>query len=143
MNFVAVPGDALFVNEARSIGPTLFCPSDATTITASVPFTIAPLDGGSYQLSSFYDRRGRFWPTFKFRNLPEAGDIGGGFIDLDDARKNAGNPNYQPLYLPVDVGTPQPGAAAGRASEMPPRAPRSVVRSPDATSSRWMPRAKA
>ena len=113
VNFVAVPGDALFVNEARSIGPTLFCPSDATTITASVPFTIAPLDGGSYQLSSFYDRRGRFWPTFKFRNLPEAGDIGGGFIDLDDARKNAGNPNYQPLYLPVDVGTPQPGAAAG------------------------------
>lgn len=113
VNFVAVPGDALFVNEPRSVGPTLFCPSDQTSITASVPFTIAPLEGGSYQLSAFYDRRGRFWPTFKFRNLPEAGDIGGGFIDIEDARKNAGNPNYQPLYLPVDVGTPQPGAAAG------------------------------
>ncbi|MEA2751683.1 MAG: hypothetical protein QOI41_5826 [Myxococcales bacterium] len=109
VNFVAVPGDALFVNEPRSVGPTLFCPSDTASITASVPFTIAPLQGGSYQLSAFYDRRGRFWPTFKFRNLPEAGDIGGGFIDLEDARKNAGNPNYQPLYLPVDVGTPQSG----------------------------------
>ncbi len=113
VNFVAVPGDALFVNEPRSVGPTLFCPSDTTPITASVPFAIAPLQGGSYQLSAFYDRRGRFWPTFKFRNLPEAGDIGGGFIDLEDARKNAGNPSYQPLYLPVNVGTPQGGAAAG------------------------------
>jgi len=113
VNFVAVPGDALFVNEPRSVGPTLFCPSDTTPITASVPFTIAPLQGGSYQLSAFYDRRGRFWPTFKFRNLPEAGDIGGGFIDLEDARKNVGNPNYQPLYLPVNVGTPQGGGAGG------------------------------
>ncbi len=113
VNFVSVPGDVLFVNEPRSVGHTLFCPTDPASITASVPFTIAPLDGGSYQLSAFYDRRGRFWPTFKFRNLPEAGDIGGGFIDLDDARKNAGNPSYRPLYLPVDVGTPQPGAPAG------------------------------
>jgi hypothetical protein len=113
VNFVAVPGDSLFVNEPRSVGPTLFCPPADVSITASVPFTIAPLEGGSYQLSAFYDRRGRFWPTFKFRNLPEAGDIGGGFIDLDDARKNAGNPNYQPLYLPVNVGTPVTGTASG------------------------------
>src|SRR5690349_9685643 len=26
VNFVSVPGDLLFVNEPRSIGPTLFCP---------------------------------------------------------------------------------------------------------------------
>jgi hypothetical protein len=112
VNFVSVPGDILFVNEPRTVGPTLFCPPATPSITASVPFTIAPLEGASYQLSAFYDRRGRFWPTFKFRNLPEAGDIGGGYVDLEDARKNATNPNYRPIYLPVDVGTPQGGTGA-------------------------------
>ncbi len=77
-------------------------------ITASAPFTISPLEGASYQLSAFYDRRGRFWPTFKFRNLPEVGDVAGGYVDLEDAQKNAQNPSYQPVFLPVDVGTPQP-----------------------------------
>lgn len=109
VNFVAVPGDVLFANEPRTNGETLFCPPAQPSITATAPFTIAPLAGASYQLSSFYDRRGRFWPTFKFRNLPEAGDIGGGYVDLEDARKNAGNPNYRPIYLPVDVGNPQAG----------------------------------
>ena len=113
VNFVAVPGDVLFSNEPRSTSKELFCPQTSGNVTASAPFTIAPVDGGSYQLSSFYDRRGRFWPTFKFRNLPEAGDIGGGFIDLEDARKNGANPSYQPVYLPVVVGIEQPGAAAG------------------------------
>jgi hypothetical protein len=111
VNFVSVPGDVLFVNEPRSVGPDLFCPPTSPPITASAGFAIAPLDGGSYQLSSFYDRRGRFWPTFKFRNLPEAGDVVGGYIDLEDARKNASNPNYQPVYVPVDVGAAQPGPA--------------------------------
>jgi hypothetical protein len=111
-NFVAVPGDVLFANEPRSNGQTLFCPPSQPHVTVSAPFEVSPLEGGSYQLSSFYDRRGRFWPTFKFRNLPEAGDIGGGYVDLDDARKNAGNPNYKPVYLPVEVGIPQPGFAA-------------------------------
>jgi hypothetical protein len=113
VNFVAVPGDALFTNEPRSTGKELFCPQSNGNVTASVPFAIAPLDGGSYQISSFYDRRGRFWPSFKFRNLPEAGDIGGGFIDLEDARQNAANPSYQPVYLPVNVGIEQPSTAAG------------------------------
>ena len=111
-NFVAVPGDVLFANEPRSTNSTLYCP-DPTPITASAPFLIAPVAGGSYQLSSFYDRRGQFWPTFKYRNLPRAGDVAGGYFDIDDARKNAGNPSYQPVYLPVNVGIAQPGAAAG------------------------------
>lgn len=111
-NFVAVPGDVLFANEPRNTSSTLYCPDDAP-ITASAPFIISPLDGGSYQLSSFYDRRGQFWPTFKYRNLPEAGDVAGGYIDLADAQKNAANPSYQPIYLPVNVGTEQPGAAPG------------------------------
>lgn len=117
VNFVALPGDVLFANEPRSLGPELYCPSGTNAVTASAPFTISPLEGASYQLAAFFDRRGRFWPTFKFRNLPEAGDIGGGFIDLDDARKNAGKPNYQPVFLPINVGYEQPTSVAGRIPE--------------------------
>lgn len=111
VNFVAVPGDRLFANEPRSVSKELVCPPDDTTITVSVPFAIAPLDGGSYMVQAFYDRRGRFLPTFKFRNQPEAGDIAGGYVDLEDARKNASNPSYQPIFLPVDVGVRQASAS--------------------------------
>ena len=114
VNFVSVPGDVLFANEPRTISKELFCPAGQTSITASAPFAIAPLEGGSYQLSAFFDRRGRFWPTFKFRNLPEAGDIGGGYVDLEDARKNAGDPNYAPKFLPVDIGNAQSAPTAGQ-----------------------------
>ncbi len=107
-NFVAVPGDVLFANQPRSTSEELFCPADDTTIEASAPFTVAPLEGGSYVISAFYDRRGRFWPTFKFRNLPEAGDLVGGYIDVEDARRNANDLAYRPIYRPVDVGIPQP-----------------------------------
>ena len=113
VNFVAVPGDALFANEPRSTGSALYCPTDPTPITVSASFSVAPLDAGSYQLSSFYDRQGHFWPTFKYRNQPESGDLGGGYIDLEDARKNATNPNYSPLYLPVDVGYPNGDPSPG------------------------------
>lgn len=110
VNFVAVPGNVLFANEPRSTTNELFCPPGDTTIEASAPFTVAPLEGGSYVIAAFYDRRGRFWPTFKFRNLPEAGDIAGGFIDVEDARKNAGNLAYTPIYRSIDVGNPQPAS---------------------------------
>jgi len=112
VNFVAVPGDVLFANEPRSVASEISCPPSSPPITASAPFTIAPMEPGSYQIASFYDRRGRFWPTFKFRNLPEAGDIGGGYVDLEDAQRNAGDPNHLPVFLPVDVGTPVPGTPA-------------------------------
>lgn len=107
-NFVAVTGDVLFANEPRSVEHELYCPTDSTNIEVSAPFAVAPVDAGSYVISAFYDRRGRFWPTFKFRNLPEAGDIGGGYIDVEDARRNAGNLAYSPIYRAVDVGIPQP-----------------------------------
>jgi hypothetical protein len=107
VNFVAVPGDVIFTNEPRSVGPDLYCPDDPTPITAAAPFAISPFDGGSYMIAAFYDRRGRFWPTFGFRDLPEAGDLAGGYVDLDDARVHAGDPNHLPVYLPVNVGTPQ------------------------------------
>jgi hypothetical protein len=115
VNFVAVPGDALFVNEPRSIGTDLYCPSPTNAaITAAAPFAIAPLDAGSYMIAAFYDRRGRFGPTFEFRNQPEAGDLAGGYVDLEDARQHAGDPNHLPAYLPVNVGTPQ-GDTSGAA----------------------------
>lgn len=107
VNFVAVPGDVLFANEPRSVSDELFCPGGDSTIEASAPFAVAPVEGGSYVISAFYDRRGRFWPTFRFRNLPEAGDLGGGFIDIEDARKNEGNLSYAPIYRPVDIGVPE------------------------------------
>ncbi|MDB4944345.1 MAG: hypothetical protein JWP97_3879 [Labilithrix sp.] len=113
-NFVAVQGDVLFANEPRSTSKELYCPPSTDRVTVSAPFVVAPLAGGSYQLSSFYDRRGRFWPTFKFRNQPEAGDIAGGFLDVADAARHAGDVGYQPIYLPVNVGREQPGTPPGQ-----------------------------
>jgi hypothetical protein len=113
LNFGVVEGDVLFANEPRNPGADVYCPKDhgvTDTITASAPFAIAPLQAGQYVLESFFDYTGDFFPTFKFRELPELGDVGGGAIDTADALKtvNAGNLNYQPHFLPVDVGIPQP-----------------------------------
>lgn len=118
VNFVAVPGDVLFANEPRSNADSLYCPDD-DTVTVSAPFTVAPLDGGEYVISAFYDRAGRFLPTFEFRNLPEAGDLGGGFVDVNDYAKNASNPNYAPIYLPVVVGVPTRASSGEVSYEVP------------------------
>jgi hypothetical protein len=103
VNFVAIPGDVLFANEPRSTEPEVSCPPE-DPIEVSAPFAVAPLEGGRYVVAAFYDRRGRFWPTFKFRNLPEAGDIAGGYIDIEDAQRNATDPVYQPIYRTIEVG---------------------------------------
>jgi hypothetical protein len=115
VNFAVVTGDALFPSEPRNPGATLYCPSDngiTDTVTVSSPFSIAPIQGGSYLLQAFYDATGDFLPNFKFSNLPEQGDIGGGDVDTADALNpiNAGNPNYLPKFIPIDVGTPEVGA---------------------------------
>lgn len=112
VNFVAVPGDVLFANERPSISKNIDCPPDDAQVTVSAPFAIAPLDAASYIVTAFYDRRGRFFPSFRFRNQPESGDLSGGYFDAEDARKNAGNPTYRPLFLPVDVGRVEPGGSA-------------------------------
>ena len=112
VNFAVVTGDVLFANEPRNSGPGTYCPDEhgvTDTITANAPFAISPIAGGRRTcIQAFYDYTGDFLPTFKFRNLPEQGDIGGGDVDTVDALKpsNAGNPNYQPHFLPVDVGIP-------------------------------------
>jgi hypothetical protein len=116
-NFASVAGDALFVDEPRYTGADLYCPLQAgyrETIMASAPFAIAPVAGGSYEIRAFFDTPGDFLPEFTVRNLPERGDIGGGVIDTGDAVKpiNVGNPDYQPHFIPVDVGLPMAEADA-------------------------------
>ncbi len=119
VNFTVVPGDLLFPNEVRNSGPELFCPNDSTTLTITAPYIVSPLDAGVYVMGSFFDRLGRFLPTFKFRNLPERGDLGGGFVDLTDAQKNAANVSYSPKYLPVTVGYPAQTPSGGTALVIP------------------------
>ena len=111
VNFVTVSGDRLFANEPRHPGKELYCPKDqgvVENVFASAPFELAPLDGGAYLLQSFFDATGHFLPTFKFRNLPEAGDIGGGYIDAIDAAKHLGDPTYAPVFKVIEVGVPVP-----------------------------------
>jgi hypothetical protein len=124
INFGVVTGDVLFANEPRYAGKGTYCPllhGIQETVTVSAEVEISPLDGGSYMLAAFYDYTGDFLPGFKFRNLPELGDIAGGDIDTADALKpiNAGNPDYQPHFLPVDVGIPQPLPAGAPSSAIP------------------------
>jgi hypothetical protein len=111
VNFVAVPGDVLFANERPSISPSIDCPPDDAQVTVSSPFAIAPLDAASYIVTAFYDRRGRFFPSFRFRNQPESGDFAGGYFDVEDARKNQAIATYRPIFLPVAVGRPKAGSA--------------------------------
>jgi hypothetical protein len=123
VNFGVVEGDVLFANEPRNTGTDRYCPEEhgvTGTITVSGPFAIAPMDPGSFILASFFDYEGDFLPTFKIRQLPEQFDVAGGDIDTADALKavNAGNPNYQAHFLPVDVGIAQP---------LPPNVPPSLI----------------
>ena len=75
-----VEGDLLFANEPRNQGSDMYCPTQhgiTDTITATAPFAMSPVAGGSYVLEAFFDTTGDFFPTFKFRELPEQGDVGG------------------------------------------------------------------
>src|SRR5258708_33637529 len=90
VNFGDVTGDAMFANEPRYSGPGLYCPKDhgfTDTITVTAPFAVSPMPPAQYLIEAFYDYTGDFLPTFKFRNLPEQGDIGGGAVDTADALK--------------------------------------------------------
>jgi hypothetical protein len=123
-NFAVVTGDALFQREPRFTGTGLYCPLQAgfrETITASAPFDVSPLDGGSYEIRAFFDYTGNFLPEFSIRNLPEQGDVAGGDFDTLDALQpvNVGNPDFGPLFLPIDVGIAQPLPAGSPASAVP------------------------
>jgi hypothetical protein len=125
-NFTVVSGDTLFAGQPRSQTSNVVCPGGV--VTASAPYAVGPLDPGSYYIQAFYDRSGDFLPTFKFRNLPKQGDVGGGAIDTADPFVQIDDPdpthnikladggtiqpkiakrddaNYQPVFIPVDVG---------------------------------------
>ena len=123
VNFAVVEGDTLFASEARWTGSTPYCPLEhgiTETITASSPFAVGPLAPASYLIQSFYDYTGNFLPNFKFRELPEKGDVAGGDVDTADALKAINqNPNYTPIYQPIDIGIPQPLEAGAPAGEIP------------------------
>lgn len=123
-NFTDVTGDVLFANEPRYTGPDLYCPAQSgftDAVAASAPFEIAPIAGGSYEIHAFFDATGNFLPEFKIRNGPERGDVGGGDIDGADAllAVNAGNPDYAPRFLPVNVGLAQPLGAGDPPTAIP------------------------
>jgi len=114
-----VSGDVLFQNEPRSPGAR-YCPNTSEQITASAPFAVSPFGAGTYVIEAFYDYTGDFLPTFKFRELPEMGDVAGGYIDTTDAILHAdAGVDYKPKFIPVVVGVPNgtvdagPGAATG------------------------------
>jgi hypothetical protein len=118
VNFGVVSGESLFVNEPRYTGTTVYCPKDhgvTGTITASAPFAVSPFAAGTYIAEAFFDYTGDFLPTFKFRELPEEGDVGGGYIDTADALMHVGDVNYQPIFLPIQVGVPAGIGTAGEA----------------------------
>ena len=117
VNFGVVAGDVLFQNEPRAAGSALYCPEDngnTETITASAPFAVSPFSAGTYIIEAFYDYTGAFLPTFKFRELPEQGDVAGGYIDTTDAIEHAdAGVDYKPIFLPVTVGVPAGTTDAG------------------------------
>jgi hypothetical protein len=110
VNFGVVQGDVLFQNEPRASGSAKYCPSDngdTEVITASAPFADSPFAAGTYIIEAFFDYTGDFLPTFKFRELPEMGDVAGGYIDTTDAILHAdAGVDYKPIFLPVTVGVP-------------------------------------
>lgn len=117
VNFGSVSGDVLFQNEPRQAGSAKYCPLDqgnTATITASAPFAVSPFAAGTYIVEAFFDYTGDFLPTFKFRELPEQGDVAGGYIDTTDAllHMDAGV-DYKPIFFPVVVGVPAGSVDAG------------------------------
>ncbi len=123
INFGVIPGDTLFANEPRNPGANLYCPKDKginDTVLVSAPFDIAPMDDGQYIIQAFFDYTGDFLPTFKIRNLPMAGDVIGGYVDTVDASKHLGDVNYQPIFLPVNIGYPDPKSPSHTGFTIPP-----------------------
>jgi hypothetical protein len=130
-NFGVISGDSLFADWPVTEGATKICPSaNAPTFYATAPYVISPLAPGQYVMQAFFDYTNDFFATFKFRQLPEATDIGGGYIDVNAAQQlypetaltmtlpdggsftpvaqTQSNPNYQPDFLPVNSGTAGP-----------------------------------
>jgi hypothetical protein len=133
VNFASIQGDLLFQDEPVSGATGRYCPLDhgnTETITASAPFTVSPFSAGTYIIEAFFDYQGAFLPTFKFRELPEMGDIAGGYIDTTDAilHANAGV-DYKAIFLPVTVGVPLGTVDAGPDAQtgIGPVPPRSTV----------------
>jgi hypothetical protein len=110
-NFGVVSGDVLFANLPRPNSPNKICPpAGAANVEASGAYAISPMYAGQYVIQGFFDYTGDFFATFKFRQLPEATDVGGGYLDINQAETLFQNPSLPPVGFtaPTDGGTPQP-----------------------------------
>ena len=130
-NFGVVSGDTLFQNWPVTTGTAKVCPdANAPPYYATAGYAISPMSAGQYVMQGFFDYTGDFFATFKFRQLPEATDVGGGYIDVLAAQQLFTNgvqvvpadgglpyypvqeqqtdPNYLPSFLPVNIGTQGP-----------------------------------
>ena len=108
VNFGVVAGDVLFHDWPVTQGPTKLSapPRARRTSRRQAPYAISPMSAGQYVIQAFFDYTGDFFATFKFRQLPEATDVGGGYIDLVDAQKIVPI-GYEPEHLD-DGGTAFP-----------------------------------
>lgn len=99
-----VSGDKLFASSRGLLtfnaDGSRWCPAASTKpVTVSATWAVGPLEGGVYQVRSFYDLDGNFDPGFKIANLPTKGDVGGGAIDNAAAVLLGAAPIYRALTL--------------------------------------------
>lgn len=89
VNFVVVPADRMFDGVAASAtGP----------FTAS--YTIPTVPAGTYQLRAFLDADANFNPVADLLNEPSAGDVAGGYVDVQTKK-------FLPVVVENDQITPQ------------------------------------
>ena len=73
------PANFVVVKESE-----LFGDSDPEFVSDfSAPFTIPSVPAGRYQIRAFLDADGDFNPIYDLVNQPTAGDVGGGFVDIE------------------------------------------------------------
>jgi hypothetical protein len=120
VNFAAIPGDSLFPDRPRYTGTdALSCPNENESLIATVPFAISPLEPGAYYLTAFFNRSGNYLPAFSVRNMPEAGDLLGGYLDAEEQQARGSEPNYIPRLYPIEIGYPDPVPAGQPSSFVP------------------------
>lgn len=99
-----VAGDKLFASLRGRLtfnaDGSRWCPAASTEpVTVSATWAVGPLEGGVFQVRSFYDLDGNFDPGFKIANLPTKGDVGGGAIDNAAGVLQGAAPIYREITL--------------------------------------------
>lgn len=103
-NFSAVAGDVLFADffdklQFNADGSRWCAPQGTPDISASASFVISPVSSGSFQIRSFYDLDGDYFPTFAYSNLATKGDINGGSLSNIGAFFEGARPQYRTIEV--------------------------------------------